>query len=91
MNSERRMSLGILEKITFILVTGIADSSHLLDFLNRKYLEYEHINFSDHHIFSDKDIEKIKVKSNGRMVLTTQKDYVRLSLNLIQIYFFTFL
>ena len=90
-NSERRMSLGILEKITFILVTGIADSSHLLDFLNRKYLEYEHINFSDHHIFSDKDIEKIKVKSNGRMVLTTQKDYVRLSLNLIQIYFFTFL
>lgn len=78
-NSERRMSLGILEKITFILVTGIADSSQLLDFLNRKYLEYEHINFSDHHIFSDKDIEKIKVKSNGRMVLTTQKDYVRLS------------
>ena len=45
-NSERRMSLGILEKITFILVTGIADSSQLLDFLNRKYLEYEHINFS---------------------------------------------
>ena len=78
-NSERRMSLGILEKISFVLVTGIADPTQLLDFLNGRFLEFEHIKFSDHHIFSDKDIEKIKVKSNGRMVLTTQKDYVRLS------------
>ena len=78
-NSERRMSLGILEKISFVLVTGIADPSQLLDFLNRKFLEFEHLKFSDHHIFSDKDIEHIKSKSNGRMVLTTQKDYVRLS------------
>ena len=78
-NSERRMSLSILEKISFVLVTGIADPSQLLDFLNRKYLEFEHLKFSDHHIFSDKNIEHIKSKSNGRMVLTTQKDYVRLS------------
>ena len=78
-NSERRISLGILEKISFVLVTGIADPSQLLDFLNRKFLEFEHLKFSDHHIFSDKDIEHIKSKSNGRMVLTTQKDYVRLS------------
>ena len=73
------MSLGILEKISFILVTGIADPTQLLDFKKKKFLEFEHIKFSDHHIFSDKDIENIKVKSNGRMVLTTQKDYVRLS------------
>ncbi len=78
-NSERRMSLGILEKISFVVVTGIADPKQLLDFLNSKFLNYEHLKYGDHHIFSDRDIENIKVKSNGRMVLTTQKDYMRLS------------
>ena len=78
-NSEREMSLSILEKISFILVTGIADPSQLLNFLNGKFLEFEHLKFSDHHIFSDKDVQSIQAKSNGRMVLTTQKDYVRLS------------
>ena len=78
-NSERRMSLSILEKISFHFVTGIADPSQLLNFLNAKFLEFEHLKFSDHHVFSDKDIENIKNKSNDRMVLTTQKDFVRLS------------
>ena len=77
-NSERRMSLGILEKISFVVVTGIADPKQLLDFLKSKFLNYEHLKYGDHHIFSDRDIENIKVKSNGRMVLTTQKDYMRL-------------
>lgn len=77
-NSERRMSLGILAKISFVVVTGIADPKQLLDFLKSKFLNYEHLKYGDHHIFSDRDIENIKVKSNGRMVLTTQKDYMRL-------------
>ena len=77
-NSERRMSLGILAKISFVVVTGIADPKQLLDFLKSKFLNYEHLKYGDHHIFSDRDIENIKVKSNGRMVLTTQKDYLRL-------------
>ncbi len=77
-NRERKMLLGILEKISFLLVTGIADPAQLLVFLAGKYLNFEHLKFSDHHVFSDRDIENIKEKSNGRMVLTTQKDYVRL-------------
>ena len=43
------------------------------------YLDFEHLKYGDHHIFSDKDVTKIKSKSNGRMVLTTEKDFVRLS------------
>ena len=78
-NQHRELSLSILEKISFVLVTGIANPSPLVDFLKRKYYAFEHMNYSDHHIFTDNDIEKIKEKSNGRMVLTTQKDYVRLS------------
>jgi tetraacyldisaccharide 4'-kinase len=78
-NKERQMSLSILDKISFLLVTGIADPTSLLDFLNGKFLNFDHIKFSDHHVFSDRDIDKIISKSNGRMVLTTQKDYMRLS------------
>ena len=78
-NGERDISLSILERISFVLVTGIADPSLLIQFLKSKYLDFEHLRFGDHHVFSDKDINKIKNKSNGRMVLTTEKDYVRLS------------
>lgn len=78
-NSERYLSLDTLERISFVLVTGIAFPDPLVAFLRKKYLAFEHMVFSDHHVFSDTDIEKIKMKSNGRMVLTTQKDYVRLA------------
>ena len=78
-NSERKISLSVLEKISFVLVTGIADPSLLIRFLKNKYFDFEHMQFSDHHVFTDKDVDKIKNKSNGRMVLTTEKDFVRLS------------
>lgn len=78
-NNEREISLSVLERISFILVTGIADPSLLVQFLNKMYLDFEHLKYGDHHIFSDKDVTKIKSKSNGRMVLTTEKDFVRLS------------
>lgn len=78
-NNQRELSLRLLEKISFVLVTGIADSSPMVRFLKSKFYTFEHMNFSDHHIFTDNDVKKIEEKSNGRMVLTTQKDYVRLS------------
>lgn len=78
-NQHRELSLSLLEKISFILVTGIADATPLVSFLKSKYYSFEHMNYSDHHIFTDDNVKKIKEKSNGRMVLTTQKDYVRLS------------
>jgi len=78
-NSERKISLSVLEKISFVLVTGIADPTLLIQFLKNKYLDFEHMQFNDHHVFTDKDVDKIKNKSNGRMVLTTEKDFVRLS------------
>ena len=60
------------------MVTGIADPASLLSYLHGKYLNFDHLNFNDHHVFSNRDIETILHKSNGRMILTTQKDYMRL-------------
>jgi tetraacyldisaccharide 4'-kinase len=57
------------------LVTGIANPKPLLDYLKSKSIDFEHLNFKDHHEFSTSEIEILKRKE---IVLTTEKDYVRL-------------
>ncbi len=65
-----------------LLVTGIAKTQPLCDFLNSKNVDYKHFKYKDHHEFSEKDLLKIntgfeKIKSNKKLILTTEKDYVR--------------
>ena len=57
----------------FTLVTGIANPQPLLDFLKKKGADFQHIAFSDHHHFTDKELQQLQ----GLRVLTTEKDYVR--------------
>ncbi|WP_298536187.1 tetraacyldisaccharide 4'-kinase [uncultured Algibacter sp.] len=77
--SERLFSVKetkLLSEIAdFTLVTGIANASPLLQFLKKKQLKFEHLNFKDHHHFSRKDIDALK---NKDLILTTEKDFVRL-------------
>lgn len=62
-------------KIPFTLVTGIASPKPLIDFLKSKKLKFDHLEFPDHHHFSDTEIHKI---NKSGMVITTEKDYMRL-------------
>ncbi|MFI1771661.1 tetraacyldisaccharide 4'-kinase [Thalassobellus citreus] len=59
----------------FTLVTGIANANPLVDFLNNKNLKFEHLNFKDHHEFSQEDIAVLNKKSR---IVTTEKDFMRL-------------
>ena len=59
----------------FTLVTGIANPKPLLVHLERLGLNFEHLEFSDHHEFSEKELSHINSKS---VVLTTEKDFSRL-------------
>lgn len=61
------------KKIT--VVTGIANPKPFLDYLNSKSIDFEHLNFKDHHNFSSAEIELLQQKE---IILTTEKDYVRL-------------
>ncbi|WP_024481627.1 tetraacyldisaccharide 4'-kinase [Cellulophaga baltica] len=61
------------KKVT--LVTGIANPQPLLSFLESKGIVVEHLNFRDHHFFSESEIENFNSKE---FILTTEKDYVRL-------------
>ncbi|MFK7781588.1 tetraacyldisaccharide 4'-kinase [Psychroserpens sp.] len=67
--------LSELIKQEFTLVTGIANPKPLVDFLKSKDLQFEHLKFKDHHNFTGEDISKLKTK---KIILTTEKDYVRL-------------
>ena len=77
-----KINVNDLEGYTVLLVTGIAMTAPLCEFLNGKNVNYQHLKYADHHSFTEKDIAKIKrdfnvIKSDKKIVLTTEKDYVR--------------
>lgn len=59
----------------FTLITGIADPKPLVNYLTSSGATFEHIAFKDHHHFTKKDVELLSKKG---MLLTTEKDFVRL-------------
>ncbi|WP_264553531.1 tetraacyldisaccharide 4'-kinase [Flavobacterium sp. N2038] len=59
-----------------LLLAGIAKPKPFFDYLKNETDEC--LTFPDHHHFSDADLENIKSKANGRKIITTEKDYVRL-------------
>lgn len=67
-----------------LLVTGIANATPLLNFLQGKVKYLKHISFKDHHAFTEKDVENIDTKFQAimgkKLILTTEKDYMRLKL-----------
>ena len=74
-NQKGEKPLEDLKSKPITLVTGIANAEPLVDYLKEKGLNFEHLNFKDHHEFSDTDIQNLKSKA---CMLTTEKDYVRL-------------
>ena len=75
-NNKESRNLNDLKKSDFILLTGIADNKELLSYLTN--FNFNLIEFSDHHDFTNADIKKIKDSANGKIILTTEKDYVRI-------------
>ena len=60
----------------FTLVTGIANPAPLVAYLASKGLNFEHLNYKDHHEFSKSEEAHIHSKP---LVLTTEKDFSRLN------------
>jgi len=64
----------LLEKEVAV-VTGIAKPKPFLDYLNQKEVKYTHIEFGDHHNFTDAELADLDQQN---IIITTEKDYVRL-------------
>ena len=61
------------------LVTGIANSQPLKEYLKKNNVIFNHFEYPDHYDYSRKDVNKILVKSKNNIILTTKKDYFKLN------------
>jgi tetraacyldisaccharide 4'-kinase len=91
-SGSQEISLKELKEFKVLLITGIANSSPLLKFLSKKGINFLHLKYADHHHFSSKEIEAIQekfkcIKSDKKLILTTEKDYTRLSSGLNELSF----
>ena len=74
-SADGQLLLHQLANTSFALVTGIANPSPLLQFLDNQGLNYQHFKFGDHHDFA---LSEIKMLEQQDIILTTEKDYMRL-------------
>ena len=70
------INLNSLKDKKVTLVTGIANPKPLKDFLVRKGIIYDEIEFEDHHNFSTSEISQLE--NLDTFIITTEKDYVRM-------------
>ncbi len=85
--NDIRLTVSDLKNKEIVLVTGIANPKPLLTYLQTKNINYKHLNYPDHYSFSDDDIFKIKNISDGKIILTTEKDYVKLNGRIENLYY----
>ncbi|SKB66806.1 lipid-A-disaccharide kinase [Salegentibacter holothuriorum] len=77
-SEKTKTKLSSLKDKKFTLVTGIANPKPLVGYLKIKGLNFNHRLFKDHHNFTEAEIEQLTKES---LILTTEKDYVRLHKN----------
>ena len=70
------LSVSEIKNKAKILLAGIAKPKPFLDFLKAENDVV--ITYPDHHHFTDSDIEGIKKQANEKIIVTTEKDFVRL-------------
>ena len=71
------------ERTDLLLITGIANPTPMKLFLEEHVHSFDMLNYPDHHIFSSTDLKDIlnhfnKITSSDKIILTTEKDAVRL-------------
>lgn len=83
---SEKLPLSYLNDKAFTLVTGIANPQPMVDFLKEKSFKFEHKKYADHHHFTSSEINDLQGKE---IILTTEKDFVRLQpkLNKFAIYY----
>ncbi|MCL4133245.1 UNVERIFIED_CONTAM: hypothetical protein GTU68_061676 [Idotea baltica] len=83
LSSKNTISINELKSYQVLLVTGIANPKPLLDFLSDKQINFKHLKYADHHNFSKNEAKIISqefeaIASTKKIILTTEKDFVRL-------------
>lgn len=72
----KEISIFDIHKRNKVLLAGIAKPEPFFHFL--KNTQDLILTFPDHHQFSESEIDAIKSKANQKIIITTEKDYVRI-------------
>ena len=75
--NDSQLLVSEIQSESKVLVAGIAKPKLFFDFLKSE--KDDTLVFQDHHHFSKQDCEQILAKANGRKIITTEKDFVRLN------------
>ncbi|WP_313031305.1 tetraacyldisaccharide 4'-kinase [Soonwooa sp.] len=82
MSIDKYMPVKNLDYYDVLLISGIANPTQIVKEVGKYSKKIKHLKYKDHHNFSDDDIKKIvaeyKKLGEYKMILTTEKDYVRL-------------
>ncbi|MFO7674085.1 MAG: tetraacyldisaccharide 4'-kinase, partial [Lutibacter sp.] len=83
LKGDSMLDLSDLSDYHILLVTGIANPKPLTDYLKNKKLNFKHLNYPDHHHFSLNELGEINaayesLSTTNKIILTTEKDYVRI-------------
>ena len=72
-----------LKNFEVLLITGIANPIPFINYLKSLDVKFQHLKYADHHHFSENEIIDIQKRfdeiESSKIILTTEKDYVRLS------------
>lgn len=83
LRGDTSINLEKLRNSEILLVTGIANPKPLIEYLSVQQVKFEHLKYPDHYNFRQKDIQDIQetyslIQSKNKIVLTTEKDFVRI-------------
>lgn len=71
-----------IQQTACVLVAGIAKPASFFNYLTNS--ESICLTYPDHHHFTESDIQEIKQKAGDKLIVTTEKDYVRLKDSVLQ-------
>jgi tetraacyldisaccharide 4'-kinase len=75
-SKNNKISLNEIKTSSKLIIAGIAKPEPFFDYL--KSNDDECVAFPDHHDFTENDLVEITKKAKGKIIITTEKDYVRL-------------
>lgn len=89
---DNKIDVQDLNNFEVLLITGIANPAPLIEFLEKLNISITHLKYPDHHNFTKNDLDKINktysdLTSEKKLILTTEKDYVRIFAALEKCYF----
>lgn len=86
-SEDSTINIDTIKSTNKLLLAGIAKPEPFFNYLKQE--NDECLTFPDHHHFSESELLEIKEKANGKIILTTEKDYVRLKDSILseQLYF----